>query len=409
MASSSPTSALVLDHIPSPEVLAATEELLRQGTTMTTTALASAVHLMNQPTPIQELALRMASVKLPDASALTPQTILDTIWDADVNRCSVSDRDDDGTWVDPNADILLDKQSRAPGSADSLDDAAPNPLFHTVKTAAMSGPTYKTFLALMDNYDAWVNNIEYLNDGELDEIDDFLTAILITPAMQAAYIYITQVLKFEFTPAQFKKKMFRMWFELHTLTVDEVVAPRVTQCLRELEAAQRDVEAENERIAKAEAKGDERLVEEFTARLAEAKTKLEEAQAALAVAQAEAKSNDEANANSGHSSTEAKAANDGEDGEALPEGFTRQRVIVRYCSGFEHVFMGEISIPDGEKVGNVLGYHNWMKFYIDELEQLVDFLGTKYQKNSLSKIGAPFVCIKFRWDQVRLVIMNKTP
>ena len=47
------------------------------------------------------------------------------LFDLKNNGCTVSGKDNDGNWVIPDADILLDEQKEARGSA----DAAPAPLF----------------------------------------------------------------------------------------------------------------------------------------------------------------------------------------------------------------------------------------------------------------------------------------
>lgn len=56
---------------------------------------------------------------------------------------------------------------------------------------------------------------------------------------------------------------------------------------------------------------------------------------------------------------------------------------VDYCSGFEHVFVGEgkYNIRAGSKIenlGKISGYHSWVKFYLDEKNQRVNYLGYKY-------------------------------
>jgi hypothetical protein len=63
-------------------------------------------------------------------------------------------------WTAHAADILLDKQAKATGDATSLDDAAPNPLFHTVDPEVLKRPTYSSFIALLDNYISTVNDVE---------------------------------------------------------------------------------------------------------------------------------------------------------------------------------------------------------------------------------------------------------
>ncbi|NET04829.1 MAG: endoribonuclease [Symploca sp. SIO2B6] len=54
-----------------------------------------------------------------------------------------------------------------------------------------------------------------------------------------------------------------------------------------------------------------------------------------------------------------------------------------FASGFEHVFVGEgkFNIRSGnnlDNLGTISGYHSWVKFYLDEQNQRVNFLGYKY-------------------------------
>ncbi len=54
----------------------------------------------------------------------------------------------------------------------------------------------------------------------------------------------------------------------------------------------------------------------------------------------------------------------------------------RWASGFEHVFVGEGKYDPHpgrhERFGEVGGYHSWIKFYLDESRQRVDFRGYNY-------------------------------
>ena len=72
-------------------------------------------------------------------------------------------------------------------------------------------------------------------------------------------------------------------------------------------------------------------------------------------------------------------------------------VDVEFCAGFEHVFLGETEIHEGDTVGVILGYHYWLKFFLDEIVGRVNYLGSRYHRNSHAKLGAPFVELKFRW------------
>jgi poly(U)-specific endoribonuclease len=53
----------------------------------------------------------------------------------------------------------------------------------------------------------------------------------------------------------------------------------------------------------------------------------------------------------------------------------------KFCSGFEHVFVGEgkFNRTSGRAMGEVSGYHNWIKFHLDEQLGRVNFLGHFYE------------------------------
>lgn len=76
------------------------------------------------------------------------------------------------------------------------------------------------------------------------------------------------------------------------------------------------------------------------------------------------------------------------------------RIPVPFSSGFEHVFVGE-----GKRSGNGIGgYHSWVKFYLDEKNDRVDFRGFNYDGNlnRASKAGSfnPYVAtISMDWKQ----------
>ena len=63
-----------------------------------------------------------------------------------------------------------------------------------------------------------------------------------------------------------------------------------------------------------------------------------------------------------------------------------QGKATHFCSGFEHVFVGEAKLPANFRevrkgnltLGEISGYHSWIKFYFDEKFRNVNFLGYKY-------------------------------
>ncbi len=59
------------------------------------------------------------------------------------------------------------------------------------------------------------------------------------------------------------------------------------------------------------------------------------------------------------------------------------RGTIDFCSGFEHVFVGEGKYKlrqdnKREIFGDVSGYHSWVKFYLDEKNKRVNFYGYNY-------------------------------
>ena len=73
------------------------------------------------------------------------------------------------------------------------------------------------------------------------------------------------------------------------------------------------------------------------------------------------------------------------------------------ASGFEHIFVGEgrydRRLAGEENLGQISGYHSWIKFYLDEKDNRVNFWGHRY--NSWGKDGAKnprIVCLQMEWN-----------
>lgn len=78
-------------------------------------------------------------------------------------------------------------------------------------------------------------------------------------------------------------------------------------------------------------------------------------------------------------------------------------IFVKDASGFEHIFVGEgkYSVDRHTKkvLGEISGYHSWVKFYLDEKQQIADYLGHNY--NLQGNIGAenPYVvAVQMLWQ-----------
>ncbi|OLY91814.1 poly(U)-specific endoribonuclease [Cnuella takakiae] len=78
-----------------------------------------------------------------------------------------------------------------------------------------------------------------------------------------------------------------------------------------------------------------------------------------------------------------------------------------YCSGFEHVFVGEGKYEarsNGDKtLGEVAGYHNWIKFLLDEQTGRVNFLGYNYGlSNNMGFNNLTVVTLQMMWTHTDL-------
>ena len=213
--------------------------------------------------------------------------IYNQIWEADENRLSVSVRQQDGNWVNPDADILLDHQVKAAG--DKWRDLAVRSLFNQVDDSFLDKPTYKALVDLFDNYVVNYRDPEDFTPKENLEIEGFLDLLLDTKPMKLAYQYITNGLGKPMSEEKFKEELRIIWFEPYTNYY----------------------------------------------------------------------------------------GND----------------VVDYASGFEHVFVGEgkFNLRSGPNWGTISGYHNWVKFYLDEQNGRVNFLGTQYKLPGVSEVLNPHV------------------
>ena len=97
------------------------------------------------------------------------------IWDLDENRLS------------PNVDYVINVQGGK--KPYWQDDKAQDPLFTSVKTSELRRPTYKAFIALLDNYTAETGVAESVSYNERKENWAFLRAIMQTAPMQFCHKY----------------------------------------------------------------------------------------------------------------------------------------------------------------------------------------------------------------------------
>ena len=141
--------------------------------------------------------------------------IYQQIWNSDRHKLLVSPRSDDGGWLDPDADILLDEQVRAFGRVDL--DLARQPLFHYVNRDKFEDiATYRSLIALFDNYRFDNQKSEIVTRGEKAEIERFIDDICQTRVMEIARAYLIQKLQINFTATSFAQQLRSIWFDLYT-------------------------------------------------------------------------------------------------------------------------------------------------------------------------------------------------
>jgi len=124
------------------------------------------------------------------------------LWDLDVNRLT------------PNQDYKINVQSgkKPYWKEDNADD----PLFTSVDTQAFRRPTYKAFIALLDNYTAQTGQRETVTYTERKENGTFLRAIMQSGPMQFCHKYcVANGDNVPEDPDEFMKLLNRIWFDLY--------------------------------------------------------------------------------------------------------------------------------------------------------------------------------------------------
>eukprot|EP00538_Stauroneis_constricta_P004554 CAMPEP_0119551048 /NCGR_PEP_ID=MMETSP1352-20130426/4432_1 /TAXON_ID=265584 /ORGANISM="Stauroneis constricta, Strain CCMP1120" /LENGTH=467 /DNA_ID=CAMNT_0007597055 /DNA_START=90 /DNA_END=1493 /DNA_ORIENTATION=- len=134
---------------------------------------------------------------------VTLNEAIQDLWKLDVNRLT------------PDADYSLNVQSGK--KPYWKEDSAPDPLFDKVDRSVWQRPTYKTFMALLDNYKAEIGKAEYVPDVERREIWSFLNAIMETAPMQFChkYCHAKDPSKIPSDERGFMKLLHKIWFELY--------------------------------------------------------------------------------------------------------------------------------------------------------------------------------------------------
>lgn len=144
--------------------------------------------------------------------------IFATIWDLPESHIVVSTMGADGNPVSPGAQVVLQEQGRA---GDCLDqDNAPEPLLSGVDETVFEEPTFKTFIALLDNYTAveglHETDFSEVGNSRWKEVDAFLDAVFESKTMKVAIEHIQSELSPDLSTETIRSDVKTMWFEPYT-------------------------------------------------------------------------------------------------------------------------------------------------------------------------------------------------
>ena len=123
------------------------------------------------------------------------------LWELDANRLT--------RGVDYDLDIQCEK------SPHDHRDQAERPLFKYVDEAVFQKPTYKSFVALLDNYTATLGVADTYTQQELTEMKRFLDMLMDTACMQYAYKWLACNKKVPVQQNKFVAAMYSAWFDLY--------------------------------------------------------------------------------------------------------------------------------------------------------------------------------------------------
>lgn len=125
------------------------------------------------------------------------------LWRLDVNRLT------------PDVDYVLNVQKGK--KPYWKEDSARDPLFTSVKSGVFKRPTYRTFMALLDNYVSGTGTGESVTHTEQKENYAFLRAIMATAPMQFCHQYLHKKIPDEVPEDQddFVKVLYNIWFGLY--------------------------------------------------------------------------------------------------------------------------------------------------------------------------------------------------
>lgn len=124
----------------------------------------------------------------------------DRLWQLDINRLTPENGD---------YEINLQEGKRWGDKR----DVAPERLFVQVSRCFMRRPSFSSFLALLNNYDAQVGKAEVSTTEQKAEMARFLDAILATPAIRYAHAYLAAKQLSPPEVTKFRQQLWEIWFQ----------------------------------------------------------------------------------------------------------------------------------------------------------------------------------------------------
>lgn len=114
-------------------------------------------------------------------------------------------------------DYTIDLQ----GSSRQDDDNAKRPFFdHFAEENLFSKDTYRTFIALLDNYISGTGSQEEVTPEEVRENIDFINAVCETPLMNRAFEALVEAEYFAGEYNDFKRMLYAIWFKMYGRSYD---------------------------------------------------------------------------------------------------------------------------------------------------------------------------------------------
>jgi poly(U)-specific endoribonuclease len=152
------------------------------------------------------------------AQDTTKADIFATVWNLPESHVSVTQMGPDGKPMDESAIVIVHEQGKA-GECLHHDNAA-DPLLTVTDESIFEDATFKTQIALFDNYTAVEQrpevSFEDANHNHWVEVEAFLDAVFETKPMQVAIKHIQSELKPGITLEQIRDDVKVMWFEPYT-------------------------------------------------------------------------------------------------------------------------------------------------------------------------------------------------